>query len=805
MMWSLFLLAIVIPIATSSAMADVVERIAIDGFEYESEVQAQATWKPSEGASPVKLADAGIAGKALVLPCDFSQPVERRYWDRLIQTDLSRCDAISISVNAAQPDAIGRLTVYFRSGDGWYGGWFSVRKPGWQTVTLNKAAFSVEGKPTGWHAIDGIRLSVWRNEHQKDTFVMFDELIGIAHSIVIVLGDLTLRAGSGEWQGVQRCAELIRRLLSPIEVGIVNDTDVEVGALRGKAVAIFAYNPHMSELEVDRAIEFINAGGKIIVFYSIHRRLAEALGIEIVRYMRQERQGQFSLIRFSERALVGLPDEILQGSWNINVAKPIREDARIIGEWYDSERNPTGLPALIMSDSGAYMAHILLPQDEPKKTQMLLSLIGAFVPDVWKAAAERYFADIGKFANFAGYDECIAWIKANAKGKRLEAETLQLIERAEALRGECAIAIERKEFVRVIPLTHYINDALMGAWYRVQPPRSGEFRALWCHSAFGISGWSWEKAIEWLSRHGFSAIFPNMLWGGIAYYRSDVLPVAKEVNEFGDQIEACLAAAKKFGIQVHVWKVNWNLVNAPKEFVEKMRGLGRTQKDFNGNDVDWLCPSHPENFKLEFESMIEVVRKYDVDGIHFDYIRYPNANCCYCNGCRERFEKEIGIAIKNFPKDVLSGELADKYRQWRRQQITRLVAAVSKAARKLKPNIKISAAVFRDYPRCRESVGQDWLLWVNEGYLDFVCPMNYTADLELFRVTLERQLKFVSDKIPLYPGIGASSPGLSPVEVVQQILVARELGTRGFIIFNYDLPVAERVLPALSLGITSER
>jgi len=43
--------------------------------------------------------------------------------------------------------------------------------------------------------------------------------------------------------------------------------------------------------------------------------------------------------------------------------------------------------------------------------------------------------------------------------------------------------------------------------------------------------------------------------------------------------------------------------------------------DVQGRPTDWLDPAHPANFRLELDSLLEVVRKYDVDGIHFDYIR----------------------------------------------------------------------------------------------------------------------------------------------------------------------------------------
>ncbi|HEX30041.1 TPA: hypothetical protein ENG04_08175, partial [Candidatus Poribacteria bacterium] len=220
--------------------------------------------------------------------------------------------------------------------------------------------------------------------------------------------------------------------------------------------------------------------------------------------------------------------------------------------------------------------------------------------------------------------------------------------------------------------------------------------------------------------------------------------------------------------------------------------------------VKWLCPSHPENFKLELESMLEVVRKYDVDGIHFDYIRYPHGNACYCEGCKERFEKAKGVKIERWPQDVIDGPYAREYGDWRREQITRLVREVSRRAREINPKIKISAAVFNDYPRCRETVGQDWKAWIEAGYLDFVCPMNYTDNDDHFVNLVKNQIQIVNGRIPLYPGVGASAPGLEAEQVARQIHLARKLGADGFTIFNYDLRLAKEILPALRKGITAD-
>ena len=201
--------------------------------------------------------------------------------------------------------------------------------------------------------------------------------------------------------------------------------------------------------------------------------------------------------------------------------------------------------------------------------------------------------------------------------------------------------------------------------------------------------------------------------------------------------------------------------------------------------------------------MLEVAKKYDVDGLHFDYIRYPNRNHCYCDGCRLRFEAQAGVKVGNWPKDCYSGDLHEPYHDFRCQQITRLVAAVAREAKRLKPGIKISAAVFGSYPDCRESVGQDWVEWVKAGYLDFVCPMDYTQSDPTFIGLVQNQLRLVNGRIPVYPGIGAWR--LTPDRVVGQIHHARSLNAPGFTVFNLDASAAESVLPAIALGVGSER
>jgi len=89
-----------------------------------------------------------------------------------------------------------------------------------------------------------------------------------------------------------------------------------------------------------------------------------------------------------------------------------------------------------------------------------------------------------------------------------------------------------------------------------------------------------------------------------------------------------------------------------------------------------------------------------------DYIRYPGRDKCYCHGCRERFEADTACKVENWPEDCYAGTLQDKYAQWRCDQITRLVKAVHEQAKSLKPELKISAAVFGAYPETPSDIRQ---------------------------------------------------------------------------------------------------
>jgi uncharacterized lipoprotein YddW (UPF0748 family) len=685
------------------------------------------------------------------------------------------------------------LTLYFRSGPGWFGASISADK-GWNHLFLTKAQFNTEDAPTGWGKIDGIRLAAWKTADAA-TFLAIEDFKAITSDIAIVSGPGKEEAGY---------ADSVNRLIGEIgiESGVVTDSDVANGALDGRKIAIFADNPTMTDSEVAAVERFLAGGGKVMAFYLTSSRLLRDLGVDVVNYKGQEFPGQFSTIKAVPGQLTGLPDVVRQASWNVQEVRAGSNNAKVVAEWWSANGAATHIPALIVSDAGCYMSHVLLEDDPQAKEKMMLALLGGMEPDIWPSAVRRSIAAVGKIGEYETLEQTTHALSLSPRSIVHDG-----LKTARSALSKAKSDERAGRSIQAIDAAATAQTALLKAYCASQPAKPHEIRAVWCHSAAGVAGQSWDNTLKTLAANGFNTIVPNMMWGGLAYYKSSVLPVDPSVAVQGDRIAQCVSAAKEAGVHVHVWKVNWNLQTAPRDFLAKMRTDRRTQKDPKGGDIDWLCPSNPANFELERDSMLEVVRNYAVDGIHFDYIRYPDSDGCFCDGCRERFEREYSVRVIHWPQDVRTGEYKAKYLQFRRDNITRLVEAVSREARRIRPAIKISAAVFADYPQCRDTVGQDWGLWLKRGYLDFVCPMDYTPAAGHYRQWMASQSTTVAGAVPFVPGIGVTlgSWTLTPDQVVRQVLLGRSHGSSGFILFNLDDYVLKNIVPNLRLGISADR
>lgn len=444
-----------------------------------------------------------------------------------------------------------------------------------------------------------------------------------------------------------------------------------------------------------------------------------------------------------------------------------------------------------------------LPGGDPAQVRStVMRLVTRFEPDVWAGSVERAIERAMQVGTLAEPADVLRELQASAATQPALAAAL---ERGQEGREQAKRLLGKRQYEQALAAAELARKSMIEAYCVAQQPAPGEFRAFWCHEASGVKGMNWDQAIRILAENGFTAVLPNMLWGGVTFYPSDVLAVHESARDH-DYLSECLAACRKYGVQCHVWKVNWNMSGrTPLAFREQMQREGRTQVSYSGQaQGEWLCPSHPLNRKLEIDSMVELATRYDVDGIHFDYIRYPDALHCYCPGCRSRFEQATGSVVRNWPADVRTKpEMEARWNDFRRSNIDAVVGAVAETVHRLRPGVKVSAAVFRIWETDRDAVAQDWKLWCDRGWLDFVCPMDYTPVNRSFENMIRRQLAWAG-RVPCYPGIGLSvwPDRTDAPRLADQITITRRLGTGGFTVFNYADLEAREVLPMLGKGVT---
>jgi len=285
-------------------------------------------------------------------------------------------------------------------------------------------------------------------------------------------------------------------------------------------------------------------------------------------------------------------------------------------------------------------------------------------------------------------------------------------------------------------------------------PRGGradvrpELRAFWA-DGFNAAFKTPQQADELLQRlHAAhcNAIFAQVRKGGDAYYASHYEPWAKDDPTHFDALAYLIAHAHAMTprIAVHAWintcAVGGNAAN-PFNIVALHPDWLSTNpdgKDFDG-EATKIDPGQPGAADWTFRIYLDVARHYDVDGIHFDFVRYGGKEWGYNPVSVARFQEQWGG--KEGIKRIEGSELPDPtdalWQQWRRDQVTDIVRKVYAHAAKVNPKVVVSAAVITwgDGPHTDEDwftksaamhrTMQDWRGWLQEGTIDLACPMTY--------------------------------------------------------------------------------
>jgi len=359
--------------------------------------------------------------------------------------------------------------------------------------------------------------------------------------------------------------------------------------------------------------------------------------------------------------------------------------------------------------------------------------------------------------------------------------------------------------------------------------RFDEVRGLWVVRSTLTSEAEVRSMVERAASTGFNTIVVQVRGRADAYYRSTLEPrgEAMRAPEDFDPLAFTIEEAHRRGIAVHAW-VNTHLVwgpaprprsalhmvntrpdwiAVPRALAEELFTLApndpryfealRTYADRNRATVEGIysSPSHPEVQARVHAVWMDLLARYELDGIHFDYIRYPSSDFDYGRGTLDRFRAWVAAREgpgSTVPANFASGREAlafvdarpEAWGDFRREHVTGLVRRIYHDVKARRPEVVVSAAVFADANDAYRHRFQDWRNWLAEGILDIAVPMAYTPDNTRFGRLMAEARAAAGDRTRTWAGIGAYLNGLQGT--LDKIDLARHHDAGGIVLFSYD-------------------
>jgi uncharacterized lipoprotein YddW (UPF0748 family) len=363
---------------------------------------------------------------------------------------------------------------------------------------------------------------------------------------------------------------------------------------------------------------------------------------------------------------------------------------------------------------------------------------------------------------------------------------------------------------------------------RTVAAQSPEVRALWVQRASLASPGHVIAAVDRAKSGRFNTLIVQVRGRGDAYYISRHEPrpalLATQPASF-DPLELMVERAHRAGLKVHAW-VNVNLISdaeppparkhivylhpewlmVPRPLAEYLGRMNprapqylRTLSEYARARSDrvegiFLSPIHQGAVEHVTKVIADIVSRYDVDGLHLDYIRFPNDEFDYSAEALDEFRAEITSRITGAERREYASRARGRplfytemfpqgWQEFRRARLTALLTKIRATVKARRPQAMLTAAVFPDANDAANRRFQNWAGWLASGLLDAICPMAYTTDPAVFRTQIANA-EHLAGRHSVWAGIGAFQ--LPPAATVENIRAARQLGAEGIVLFSYD-------------------
>lgn len=327
------------------------------------------------------------------------------------------------------------------------------------------------------------------------------------------------------------------------------------------------------------------------------------------------------------------------------------------------------------------------------------------------------------------------------------------------------------------------------------PAQGAELRGVWIARDGLTSRAKIRSTLDQLAAANVNVVAVVCWSRGHTIHPSDVLAAAcgqqQDPDYVGrDPLREVVIEAHRRGLEVEAWfeygfMFGWSgwhagpggtgpVLAANPTWIARDQAGNSQVPDGAGGFFTWAVHEHPAVRQFLIDLAVEVVDRYDVDGVQFDRVRYPSTSFGYDPTTAAAYQAATGQLPPTNPNQ-------SQWKRWRADGLNAFHQQLYAAIKARRASVRVTDAP-TVMPGAYDNFLQDWPAWVVGGSIDRIYPQVYRTTASAYVTTLDQQLATlpVAWRNRVAPGIRAIS-GTPTAEVLAMVAANRARGLPGHV------------------------
>jgi len=384
----------------------------------------------------------------------------------------------------------------------------------------------------------------------------------------------------------------------------------------------------------------------------------------------------------------------------------------------------------------------------------------------------------------------------------------KMIDTAGSKMNEVRAQLDQSRYKELINTVNDIQNDANTVYYMTFESVKVENRAVWLRPRETNID-EIKKRLDMLKGVNINTVYLETYWGGYGIYPSDneIMPQNPIYGGF-DVLDAYIREAHARGMELHAWVedflVGQNVsADKPEWMIESKKG-DKYFQDSGKTKYYFLNPALPEVRDFLSGLYKDLIKKYDLDGIQFDYMRYPNSGDYSNDFGYDPYTRQLFETYNGTDPFVLEpgDELWQEWCDFRANIVNSFAYRIISEMKSIKPDVQISADVWPGYDDSVIDTFQDARSWTSRDYINTLIPMSYYLYEPPVVDDINNTWEFARGHAQVNVGIATSIKPDTKV-LLRQIDAIRAASTNGVGIFEFLSLFGGGYDGALKLGVFS--